>query len=54
MLNGLYDAAMDNQPVVAIVGQQGLNAFGTFTMQAIELIHIASATSRPDTFTSMT
>src|SRR5205823_4963459 len=26
MLNGLYDAQMDNQPVVAIVGQQGLAA----------------------------
>ena len=26
LLNGLYDAKMDNQPVVAIVGQQGLNA----------------------------
>ena len=33
MLNGLYDAQMDNQPVVAIVGQQGLDAFGTFTQQ---------------------
>lgn len=33
MLNGLYDAQMDNQPVVAIVGQQGLNAFGTFVQQ---------------------
>ncbi|NYI41487.1 thiamine pyrophosphate-requiring protein [Demequina lutea] len=33
MLNGLYDAKMDNQPVVAIVGQQGLNALGTFTQQ---------------------
>lgn len=29
MLNGLYDAQMDNQPVVAIVGQQGLNSLGT-------------------------
>jgi pyruvate dehydrogenase (quinone) len=33
MLNGLYDAKMDNQPVVAIVGQQGLNSLGTFTQQ---------------------
>ena len=37
MMNGLYDAAMDNQPVVAIVGQQGLNALGTFTMQESNL-----------------
>jgi len=37
MLNGLYDAAMDNQPVVAIVGQQGLNSLGSFTMQESKL-----------------
>ncbi|MEA9987037.1 thiamine pyrophosphate-dependent enzyme [Subtercola sp. RTI3] len=37
LLNGLYDAQMDNQPVVAIVGQQGLNALGTFTMQESNL-----------------
>jgi pyruvate dehydrogenase (quinone) len=37
LMNGLYDAAMDNQPVVAIVGQQGLNSFGTFTMQESNL-----------------
>jgi pyruvate dehydrogenase (quinone) len=37
LMNGLYDAAMDNQPVVAIVGQQGLNALGTFTQQESKL-----------------
>ena len=37
MLNGLYDAKMDNQPVVAIVGQQGLNALGTFNQQQSNL-----------------
>ena len=37
LLNGLYDAAMDNQPVVAIVGQQGLAALGTFTQQESNL-----------------
>lgn len=37
LLNGLYDAQMDNQPVVAIVGQQGLNALGTFTQQESNL-----------------
>jgi pyruvate dehydrogenase (quinone) len=37
MLNGLYDAQMDNQPVVAIVGQQGLNSLGTFTQQESNL-----------------
>ena len=33
MLNGLYDAKMDNQPVVAIVGQQPLASFGTSNQQ---------------------
>ncbi len=33
MLNGLYDAQMDNQPVVAIVGQQGLASLGTAFQQ---------------------
>jgi pyruvate dehydrogenase (quinone) len=33
LINGLYDAQMDNVPVVAIVGQQGLDSLGTFTQQ---------------------
>ncbi len=37
LLNGLYDAQMDNQPVVAIIGQQGLNAMGTFNQQESNL-----------------
>jgi pyruvate dehydrogenase (quinone) len=37
LMNGLYDAQMDNQPVVAIVGQQGLAALGTFTQQESNL-----------------
>lgn len=37
LLNGLYDAQMDNVPVVAIVGQQGLAALGTFTQQESNL-----------------
>ncbi|MEK6345616.1 MAG: thiamine pyrophosphate-dependent enzyme, partial [Curtobacterium sp.] len=37
MLNGLYDAQMDNQPVVAIVGQQGLASIGSFTQQESNL-----------------
>ncbi|RNE59308.1 thiamine pyrophosphate-requiring protein [Cryobacterium tepidiphilum] len=37
MINGLYDAKMDNQPVVAIVGQQGLDAFGTSGQQESNL-----------------
>ncbi|MCU1473466.1 thiamine pyrophosphate-requiring protein [Amnibacterium sp.] len=37
LINGLYDAKMDNQPVVAIVGQQGLDALGTSTQQESNL-----------------
>src|ERR1700712_980643 len=37
MLNGLYDAQMDNQPVVALIGQQGLAALGTNVMQESNL-----------------
>jgi pyruvate dehydrogenase (quinone) len=40
MLNGLYDAQMDNQPVVAIVGQQGLDSLGTFAQQESNLERI--------------
>ena len=37
MLNGLYDAQMDNQPVVAIVGQQALETFGSAYQQESNL-----------------
>lgn len=37
LLNGLYDAQMDNQPVVAFVGQQGTAALGTFNQQQSNL-----------------
>lgn len=37
MLSGLYDAKMDNQPVVAIVGQQATTTLGTFVQQESNL-----------------
>ncbi len=37
LLTGLYDAKMDNQPVVAIVGQQGRVALGSDTQQQMDL-----------------
>jgi len=37
LLTGLYDAKMDNQPVVAIVGQQGLVSLGSDTQQQVDL-----------------
>jgi pyruvate dehydrogenase (quinone) len=38
LLNGLYDAKMDNQPVVAIVGQQARSALGTHYQQEVDLV----------------
>jgi pyruvate dehydrogenase (quinone) len=37
LLNGLYDAKSDNQPVVAIVGQQGRAALGSDAQQELNL-----------------
>jgi pyruvate dehydrogenase (quinone) len=38
LLNGLYDAKLDHQPVVAIVGQQALSALGGHYQQEVDLI----------------
>jgi pyruvate dehydrogenase (quinone) len=40
LLNGLYDAAMDHQPVVAIVGQQSTTGLGTDYQQEVDLISL--------------
>jgi pyruvate dehydrogenase (quinone) len=37
LLNGLYDAALDHQPVVAIVGQQSKMAIGSRYQQDVDL-----------------
>jgi pyruvate dehydrogenase (quinone) len=37
LLNGLYDAKLDHQPVVAIVGQQALSALGGSYQQEVDL-----------------
>ncbi|MEX2572834.1 MAG: thiamine pyrophosphate-requiring protein, partial [Balneolaceae bacterium] len=37
LLNGLYDAKMDHQPVVAIVGQQPRSAIGGSYLQEVDL-----------------
>jgi pyruvate dehydrogenase (quinone) len=37
LLNGLYDAKMDHQPVLAIVGQQPRSAIGTSYLQDVDL-----------------
>jgi pyruvate dehydrogenase (quinone) len=40
LLNGLYDAAMDHQPVLAIVGQQARTALGSDYTQEVDLISL--------------
>jgi pyruvate dehydrogenase (quinone) len=40
LLNGLYDAKMDHQPVLAIVGQQATAAIGGSYQQEIDLISL--------------
>ncbi|MDJ1132194.1 thiamine pyrophosphate-requiring protein [Streptomyces iconiensis] len=40
LLNGLYDAKLDHQPVVAVVGQQKRMAQGTHYQQEVALEHL--------------
>ncbi len=40
LLNGLYDAQMDHQPVLAIVGQQALTALGGNYQQEVDLVSL--------------
>ncbi len=40
LLNGLYDAKMDHQPVVAIVGQQARMVIGGFYQQEVDLVSL--------------
>src|SRR3954454_25200088 len=40
LLNGLYDAKLDHQPVVAIVGQQARMALGGHYQQEVDLVSV--------------
>ena len=40
LLNGLYDAKLDHQPVVAIVGQQARAALGGDFQQEVDLVSL--------------
>lgn len=40
LLNGLYDAKLDNQPVVAIIGQQARTILGSNYLQDVDLISL--------------
>jgi pyruvate dehydrogenase (quinone) len=40
LLNGLYDAKLDHQPVVAIVGQQAMSGLGGSYQQEVDLVSL--------------
>lgn len=40
LLNGLYDAKMDHQPVLAIVGQQATSSLGGSYQQEVDLLNL--------------
>ena len=40
LLNGLYDAKLDHQPVVAIVGQQARSSLGGHYQQEVDLVSL--------------
>jgi pyruvate dehydrogenase (quinone) len=46
LLNGLYDARMDHQPVVAIVGQQPRPALGSSFLQEVDLANLFKDVAR--------
>lgn len=46
LLNGLYDARLDHQPVVAIIGQQARSSLGADYQQEIDLISLYKDVAR--------
>ncbi len=46
LLNGLYDAQMDHQPVVAIIGQQARSAIGGSYQQEVDLVSLYKDVAR--------
>lgn len=46
LLNGLYDARMDHQPVLAIVGQQATTAIGGEYQQEVDLVSLFKDVAR--------
>jgi pyruvate dehydrogenase (quinone) len=53
LLNGLYDAKMDHQPVVAIVGQQARAAIGGSYQQEVDLNSLFKDVAREYVHTAM-
>ncbi|WP_249012124.1 thiamine pyrophosphate-requiring protein [Conexibacter sp. DBS9H8] len=46
LLNGLYDARLDHQPVVAIIGQQARSSLGADYQQEVDLISLYKDVAR--------
>src|SRR3954469_13016786 len=46
LLNGLYDARLDHQPVVAIVGQQARSSMGADYQQEVDLVSLFKDVAR--------
>jgi pyruvate dehydrogenase (quinone) len=46
LLNGLYDARLDHQPVVAIVGQQARSSLGADYQQEVDLVSLYKDVAR--------
>jgi pyruvate dehydrogenase (quinone) len=46
LLNGLYDAKMDHQPVVAIIGQSATTALGSDYQQEVDLVSLFKDVAR--------
>jgi pyruvate dehydrogenase (quinone) len=53
LLNGLYDAKLDHQPVVAIVGQQARTAIGSHYQQEVDLQSLFKDVASPFVTTVM-
>jgi thiamine pyrophosphate-dependent acetolactate synthase large subunit-like protein len=53
LLNGLYDAKLDHQPVVAIVGQQALAAIGGSYQQEVALKTLFTDVARYSAFAEL-
>ena len=54
LLNGLYDAKMDHQPVVAIVGQQKRSGLGGDYQQEVDLVSLFKDVASEYVHTAMT
>src|SRR3954451_12380128 len=48
LLNGLYDAKLDHQPVVAVIGQQKMMSLGSHYQQEVDLVTLFKDVAHED------